>query len=116
GAGASAPERKCVELTHRNLLAAMRQMLSVIDLMETDRFFNALPLFHTFGLTIGLLVPLTSGSFVFLYISPLHYRVVPSALYNLNSTVFFGTNTFLAGYGHKAHTYDFRSVRYLFAG
>jgi acyl-[acyl-carrier-protein]-phospholipid O-acyltransferase/long-chain-fatty-acid--[acyl-carrier-protein] ligase len=107
---------KGVELTHRNLLANIRQMLSVIDLMDNDRFFNALPLFHSFGLTIGLVLPLVQGSFVFLYLSPLHYRVVPSAFYNLDCTVFFGTNTFLSGYGRKAHPYDFRSLRYLFAG
>ncbi len=109
-------EPKGVELTHRNLLANLRQMLASIDLMETDRFFNALPLFHCFGLTIGLLLPLVRGVYVLIYLSPLHYRVVPSAFYNLNCTVFFGTNTFLAGYARKAHPYDFRSVRYLFAG
>ncbi len=107
---------KGVELTHRNLLANIRQMLSVIDLLETDRFFNALPLFHSFGLTVGLLLPLTRGVFVLLYPSPLHYRVVPSAFYNLDCTVFFGTNTFLNGYARKAHPYDFRCLRYLFAG
>jgi acyl-[acyl-carrier-protein]-phospholipid O-acyltransferase/long-chain-fatty-acid--[acyl-carrier-protein] ligase len=107
---------KGVELTHRNLLANIRQMLSVIDLAEADRFFNALPLFHSFGLTVGLLLPLTRGVFVLLYPSPLHYRVVPSAFYNLDCTVFFGTNTFLNGYARKAHPYDFRSLRYLFAG
>jgi acyl-[acyl-carrier-protein]-phospholipid O-acyltransferase/long-chain-fatty-acid--[acyl-carrier-protein] ligase len=107
---------KGVELTHRNLIANIRQMLSVIDLRGSDRFFNALPLFHSFGLTVGLLLPLVQGVFVFLYLSPLHYRVVPSAFYNLNCTVFFGTNTFLMGYARKAHPYDFRSVRYLFAG
>ena len=107
---------KGVELTHGNLLANIRQMLSVIDLMDTDRFFNALPLFHSFGFTVGLLLPLVTGSFVCLYVSPLHYRVVPSAFYNLNCTIFFGTNTFLAGYARKAHPYDFRSLRYVFAG
>lgn len=107
---------KGVELTQRNLMANIQQMLSVIDLMERDRFFNALPLFHSFGLTVGLLLPLVRGVFVFLYPSPLHYRVVPSACYNLNASVFFGTNTFLMGYARKAHPYDFRSVRYLFAG
>jgi len=112
----SEADPKGVELTHRNLLANIRQMLSVVDLMETDRFFNALPLFHSFGLTVGLLLPLVQRVFVLLYPSPLHYRVVPSAFYNLNCTVFFGTNTFLNGYARKAHPYDFRSLRYLFAG
>ncbi len=107
---------KGVELTHRNLLANIRQMLSVIDLMDTDRLFNALPLFHSFGLTVGLLLPLVRGGYVLLYPSPLHYRVVPSAFYNMNCTVFFGTNTFLNGYARQAHPYDFRSLRYLFAG
>lgn len=107
---------KAVELTHRNVLANIRQMISVVDLMESDRFFNALPLFHSFGLTIGLLLPLVRSTFAFLYLSPLHYRVVPSAFYNLDCTVLFGTNTFLNGYARKAHPYDFRSLRYLFAG
>ncbi len=109
-------EPKGVELTHRNLLANMRQVLSVVDLMETDRFFNALPLFHCFGLNVGLLLPLVRGVFVFLYLSPLHYRVVPSAFYNLNCTILLSTNTFLAGYARKAHPYDFRTARYVFAG
>ena len=109
-------EPKGVELTHRNLVANIQQMISVIDLQETERFFNALPLFHSFGLTVGLLLPLMKGVFVFLYPSPLHYRVVPSAFYNLDCTVLFGTNTFLSGYARKAHPQDFRSLRYLFAG
>jgi acyl-[acyl-carrier-protein]-phospholipid O-acyltransferase/long-chain-fatty-acid--[acyl-carrier-protein] ligase len=109
-------EPKAVELSHQNLLANIRQMLAVVDLDDRDRFFNALPLFHSFGLSVGLLLPLAHGVFIFLYPSPLHYRVVPSAFYNLDCTVFFATNTFLTGYARKANPYDFRSLRFLFAG
>jgi acyl-[acyl-carrier-protein]-phospholipid O-acyltransferase / long-chain-fatty-acid--[acyl-carrier-protein] ligase len=106
---------KGVELTHGNLLANMRQMLAVYDFMDDDRVFNALPLFHSFGL-IGLLLPLMRGLYVFLYPSPLHYRVIPTRLYDLDCTIFFGTNTFLNGYARKAHPYDFRTLRVLVAG
>ena len=107
---------KGVELTHRNLLANTGQLLARCDLLDSDRFFNAMPLFHSFGLSAGLVLPLVRGNYIFLYPSPLHYRVVPTVFYDKDCTVLFGTNTFLSGYGRKAHPYDFRSLRYLFAG
>jgi acyl-[acyl-carrier-protein]-phospholipid O-acyltransferase/long-chain-fatty-acid--[acyl-carrier-protein] ligase len=107
---------KGVELTHRNLLANIRQMVAVCDMQDWDRIFNALPLFHSFGLTIGTLVPLVRGMGVFLYPSPLHYRLVPTTFYFSDSTILLATNTFLNGYARKAHAFDFRSLRYLFAG
>ncbi len=106
---------KGVELTHGNLLANIRQMLAVTDITDGDRLFNCLPLFHSFGLSVGMLLPLVRGIYVFLYPSPLHYRTVPEALYEHDCTVFLSTNTFLNGYARKAHPYDFRSIRYLFA-
>ncbi|MGA2787451.1 MAG: AMP-binding protein [Verrucomicrobiota bacterium] len=106
---------KGVELTHGNILANIRQMLAVTDITDGDRLFNCLPLFHSFGLTVGTLLPLVRGIYVFLYPSPLHYRTVPAALYEHDCTVFISTNTFLNGYARKAHPYDFRSIRYLFA-
>ena len=106
---------KGVELTHGNILANIRQMLAVTDLTDHDRLFNCLPLFHSFGLTVGTFVPLVRGLYVFLYPSPLHYRVVPSVLYDRDCTVFISTNTFLNGYARTAHPYDYRSLRYLFA-
>ncbi len=105
---------KGVELTHGNLLANIRQLLAVLDVTDSDRFFNALPLFHSFGL-LALLLTLARGNFTFLYPSPLHYRVIPTLFYDLDCTIFFGTNTFLNGYARKANPYDFRAVRLLVA-
>jgi acyl-[acyl-carrier-protein]-phospholipid O-acyltransferase/long-chain-fatty-acid--[acyl-carrier-protein] ligase len=107
---------KGVELTHGNLLANIRQATAVIDVTDHDRFFNALPMFHSFGLLGGTLFPLVRGCYTFLYPSPLHYRVVPTLVYDRVCTVLMGTNTFLNGYARKAHAYDFNSLRYLIAG
>lgn len=106
---------KGVELSHKNILANIRQMLAITDLQDNDRVFNCLPMFHSFGLTVGTFLPLVRGMYSFVYPSPLHYRVVPTALYDRDCTVFLSTNTFLNGYARKAHPYDFRSMRYLFA-
>lgn len=107
---------KGVELTHGNLLANVRQMLSVIAVEDSDRVFNALPVFHSFGLAVGTLLGLIRGGFIFLYPSPLHYRVIPTVAYDRHCTLFLSTNTFLQGYARKAHPYDFRAVRMAFAG
>ncbi|MBX5473260.1 MAG: AMP-binding protein, partial [Acetobacteraceae bacterium] len=107
---------KGVVLSHRNILANCAQAAAVVDFTSADRVFNALPMFHAFGLTVGTLLPLFRGVPNFLYPSPLHYRLVPELIYSTDTTIVFGTDTFLAGWARYAHPYDFRSVRYVFAG
>ena len=107
---------KGVVLSHRNILANVAQSLTTVPANAEDKVFNALPVFHSFGLTAGLIMPLTSGTPVFLYPSPLHYRIVPELIYQTNATIVFSTDTFLNGYARSAHPYDFRSVRLILAG
>ncbi|ALM87384.1 2-acyl-glycerophospho-ethanolamine acyltransferase [Bordetella sp. N] len=107
---------KAVVLTHRNLLSNCAQLASRVDYNASDVILNALPIFHSFGLTGGTLLPLLNGIRTVMYPSPLHYSMVPALAYDANATVLFGTDTFLAGYARMAHGYDFFSVRYIFAG
>src|SRR5437588_2935923 len=98
------------------MLANCAQAAARIDFGRSYRLFNVLPVFHSFGLTAGTILPLVSGVPIYLYPSPLHYRTVPELIYGVNATIVFGTDTFLAGYARAAHPYDFRSLRYVLAG
>ena len=107
---------KGVVLSHKNIQANRLQLQSVLDFGLKDQVFNAMPIFHSFGLTVGTLLPLLCGVPVLFNPSPLHYRIVPELVYDNNSTIIFGTDTFFNGYAKMAHPYDFYSVRLAVVG
>jgi len=107
---------KGVVLSHANLMSNIVQLSCRVDFNREDIVFNCLPMFHSFGLTGGTLLPVLSGVRTFLYPSPLHYRIVPELIYSTNATIMFGTDTFLNGYARTADAYDFYRMRYIFAG
>ena len=107
---------KGVVLSHRNILSNFAQARSCIGFTPSDIFFSCLPLFHSFGLNIGCVLPLLGGCRIFLYTTPLHYRVIPELIYQTDASVLFATDTFLRGYAHHANPYDFRSLKYVLAG
>jgi acyl-[acyl-carrier-protein]-phospholipid O-acyltransferase/long-chain-fatty-acid--[acyl-carrier-protein] ligase len=109
-------EPKGVVLSHSNILANHNQLKARIAFNAQDVILNFLPMFHSFGFTVGTMLPILSGMKTFFYPTPLHYSVIPEIAYEIGATIMFGTNTFLAAYGDKAHAYDFYNMRYVVAG
>lgn len=107
---------KTVVLSHANIISNIKQMSAIETINVTDTVFNALPMFHSFGLVVGTLFPLFEGSKLFLYPSPLHYRVVAEIVYEIGASIMFGTDTFFRGYGRIAHPFDFHNIRFMFGG
>ena len=109
-------EPKGVVLAHSNILANHNQLKARIAFNAQDVILNFLPMFHSFGFTVGTMLPVLNGMKTFFYPTPLHYSVIPEIAYDIGATIMFGTNTFLAAYGNKAHAYDFYNMRYVVAG
>lgn len=107
---------KGVVLSSRALVANAAQADCRVDFSSTDKLFNVLPLFHSFGLLGGAFLPLFYGVRLFLYPSPLHYKLIPGVARRVAPTVMFGTDTFLSGYARAAKEGDFDSLRMIVAG
>ncbi len=107
---------KAVVLSHRAILADIAQIRQAFPFTEQDRFLNVLPIFHSFGLTAGALLPLIAGCPLLLYTSPLHYKNIVELVGRHRSTVIFGTSAFLNQYARHAQPENLRSLRYVIAG
>ncbi|GAB4349672.1 MAG: AMP-binding protein [Oricola sp.] len=107
---------KGVVLSHRNIHANAAQAESRFSISVEDTLFNVLPVFHSFGLTGGTVLPLLYGVRLFLYPSPLHYKLIPAAAAKVRPSIMFGTDTFLMGYARTAKDTDFESLRFVVAG
>ncbi|MDD3529600.1 MAG: AMP-binding protein [Gallionellaceae bacterium] len=107
---------KGVVLSHRALLANVEQVLASLSFGPDDKVLNSLPIFHSFGLTAGVLIPMVCGARLFLYTSPLHYKVIPELVREKRCTVLFSTATFLNQYARHAGKADFASLTFVAAG
>ncbi len=112
----SEQDPKAVPLTHRNIAANIEGMHQVLEFGPKDLILGNLPLFHVFGLTVTLWLPLTNGMTVVTTPNPLEFRAVTTTVREEGVTMMVGTPTFLAGYLQKSDPGDFATVRLLITG
>jgi len=107
---------KGVVLTNRNLLANLRQISETGFLRADDRLCSALPLFHSFGLTMGLFFPLLAGRTVVTAPSPLDCEKLAAAARDGLPTVLLTTPTFLRTYVRRISRDAFGTLRLIVTG
>src|SRR5207245_10350417 len=88
---------KGVVLSHRNMLANAAQAAARIDFGRQDKVFNVLAVFHSFGLTVGVVLPLVSGVRIYFYSSPLHFRAVGLRIAVVTAAVVLEPEALLSG-------------------
>jgi long-chain-fatty-acid--[acyl-carrier-protein] ligase len=107
---------KAVPLSHTNLLVNIRDALEVIPLYGRDALLGMLPPFHSFGLTVGVLLPLLSGLRVAHHPNPTEASVLASLIDAYQLTALVGTPTFLGGICRAATDQQLRSLRLCVTG
>ena len=109
-------EPKAVPLTHGNIGANLEGIARVVQFTADDVMMANLPLFHVFGLTVNMWLPLAKGMTIVTYPNPLEFRSVCAAVREEKATVMVGTPAFLNGYLQKSDRGDFDTVRLLITG
>lgn len=107
---------KSVPLTSSNLLTNLRDVTSEIELVEGDALLGMLPPFHSFGLTLNLLLPLVSGLPVVYHANPTESAKLAAHIQAYRVSVMAGTPTFLAGILRTASDRQLDSLRLIVTG
>lgn len=109
---------KGVVLSHRNILANVRQIADVLNMEERDVVMGSLPLFHAFGLTVTTFMPMLEGLPLVCHADPTDALGVAKAVAEYRATVLCGTATLLRLYSRhpRVHPLMMRSLRVVVAG
>jgi len=105
-----------VVLSHANILANVAQVAAHIDLDPDWVLFNPLPIFHCFGLTAGVVLPIMTGMKAFEYPSPLHIKIIPSLIKDCRASILLATDTFLNQYARTAERDELSGLQFIVCG
>ena len=109
---------KGIMLSHKNILANLKQIANVLNAQNNEVIMASLPLFHAFGLTVTQFLPLLEGIPVVCHADPTDALGIGKAVAKYNATIMFGTSTFFRIYcrNNKLDPLMFESLRLVIAG
>ena len=107
---------KGVMLSHHNILANVEAIGQVIQFTPRDRIMGILPLFHSFGFTASLWLPLLAGFGAVYHPNPTDAKTIGETVQKYQATLLISTPTFFVSYWRRCSKEQFASLRYLIAG
>jgi acyl-[acyl-carrier-protein]-phospholipid O-acyltransferase / long-chain-fatty-acid--[acyl-carrier-protein] ligase len=105
-----------VVLSHANLIANVSQVAAHIELDPAWVMFNPLPVFHCFGLTGGVLLPILTGMKAFQYPSPLHVKQIPQLIADTHASILLATDTFVNQYARACEGGELSGLKFIVCG
>ncbi|MCR8922535.1 acyl-[ACP]--phospholipid O-acyltransferase [Dasania sp. GY-MA-18] len=109
---------KGIMLSHKNIMANLKQISDVLNTQNNDVVMASLPLFHAFGLTVTQFMPLIEGIPLIAHADPTDVLGTAKAIAKFRGTILFGTSTFLRLYtkNTKVNPLALESLRIVVAG
>lgn len=109
---------KGVMLSHRNIMANVKQITDVLNMERDEVLMANLPLFHAFGLTATQFMPLLEGLPIVCHPDPTDALGSAKAIAEHRATIMFGTSSFYRLYirNNKVHPLMLQSLRMVVAG
>jgi acyl-[acyl-carrier-protein]-phospholipid O-acyltransferase/long-chain-fatty-acid--[acyl-carrier-protein] ligase len=107
---------KGIMLSHRNVLANVEGIAQVYRVTDDDRLMGVLPLFHSFGFTGSIWLPLVTGFGVVYHSNPLDAGTIGEMVQKYRATMIISTPSFCLGYARKCSVEQFATLRYAVVG
>lgn len=108
---------KAVPLTHKNLLSNAVDIIRVLNLASDDTVLAMLPPFHSFGLMVGLVIPLATGIKAVFHPNPTEPAQLNGLIHDFRVSLLAMPPTFLGSMLEQAKGSErLASVKYAFVG
>jgi acyl-[acyl-carrier-protein]-phospholipid O-acyltransferase/long-chain-fatty-acid--[acyl-carrier-protein] ligase len=107
---------KGVMLSHHNVISNIESVGQVINFTPRDRILGVLPLFHSFGFTVTMWLPLISGLGAIYHPNPMDAKTIGEIAEQYRATLLISTPTFFSAYIRRCSRKQFATLRYAIAG